>query len=135
MITAVADDLTHAREAFAAWRSEHGRGRLPESLWALALDLLDRHSVAEVARELRLNQARLRAKRSEVKRFGSLSPKSEPPVFARFTQGPLSLGAHETNAVRAAIERADGARLCVTLGPNHSDALTAVCAAFLRGAP
>ena len=76
MITAVADDLTHAREAFAAWRSEHGRGRLPESLWALALDLLDRHSVAEVARELRLNQARLRAKRSEVNRFGSLSPKS-----------------------------------------------------------
>lgn len=39
MVNAVTDDLAHAREAFALWRCEHGRGRIPDSLWSLALGL------------------------------------------------------------------------------------------------
>ena len=39
MMNAVSDDLSRARDAFAAWRATHGRGRLPESLWSTALEL------------------------------------------------------------------------------------------------
>ena len=90
MMNAVADDLSRARQAFAAWRSEHGRGRLPAALWALALDLLDHHSVAEVARELGLNQARIRAKRSEARTRGSGSPKTKAPGFVQLSPALLA---------------------------------------------
>ena len=136
-LNSVTDDLSRARDAFAAWRSEHGRGRLPESLWALALDLLDRHSVAEVARELGLNQARIRAKHSEARRRSSSSPKTKTPEFVQLNPAllaPRATDAHP-NPVRVDIERPDGLRLTVTIASDRTDALGAICAAFLRGAP
>jgi hypothetical protein len=134
MMTAVADDLARVREAFAAWRATHGRGRLPESLWGRALALLDRYSVAEIARELRLNQGRIRAKRSEGKRLGAVSPNAEPPAFVQVPPALLALPAVEPEPIRVEIVRPDGVCLRVTIGPSHSDALAAVCSVFLRGA-
>jgi hypothetical protein len=137
MMSAPADDLSYARDAFAAWRSEHGRGRLPEPLWALALDLLERYSVAEVARELGLNQGRIRARRSSMKRHSATSPKTTSPAFVRLEPALLPSPALAANSheVRVDVERPDGVRITFRIDSAQTDALAAVCSAFLRGAP
>lgn len=135
MMNAAADDLARARDAFAAWRSTHGRGRLPGSLWSMALELLERHSVAEVARELGLNQGRLRARRSATKRVRSGVPKAKPPAFVRLEPALMPAPAlADSQDVRVEVERPDGVRLTFRIDSSQTDALAAVCSVFLRGA-
>ena len=62
----VDDDLARARAEFEHWRSHAaGRGRIPSHLWAMALSLVEHHSVATVCGELGLNPGRLRARLNE----------------------------------------------------------------------
>jgi hypothetical protein len=50
-----------ARNRFESWRkSKQGRERIPEPLWAQAVNLCGRHSAHRVARWLRLNSTALR---------------------------------------------------------------------------
>jgi hypothetical protein len=74
------DDLARARAEFDQWRDQwrsysSGRGRIPSHLWALAISVVPTHSVASVARELGLNQGRLRAR---LKFDSAPAPKGRP---------------------------------------------------------
>ena len=58
------EKLALAQGVFADWRKERKTKTepIPESLWGLAISLLKYHSVAEVARTLRINGTTLKKK-------------------------------------------------------------------------
>jgi hypothetical protein len=57
-------DLHFVRHQFEAWRAGRTkRQRIPETLWAAAVSLLDRYPFGLVCRELRLSPMRLRKRR------------------------------------------------------------------------
>ncbi len=63
--SALPSDLARGRSRFEAWRAgQAGRGRIPESLWRLAVRLASRHGVSRTAGALRVDYYRLK-KRSE----------------------------------------------------------------------
>src|SRR5688572_30719683 len=136
MMQAISDDLSHARAAFEAWRAEHGRGRIPEHLWGLALALLDRHQAAFVARQLGLSQGRLRIKHAELKARRATPPKETSARFLELHPSavlPLPPPVNEMAPVlQVQIERPDGVRLTLSIPAHQTSALDAVCAAFLR---
>jgi hypothetical protein len=71
-------DLLQARGRFEAWRSRcQGRGRIPQELWKLAVQLAGRHGVSRTASVLRLDYDSLK-KRAEA--VGS-EPRSGLPAF------------------------------------------------------
>src|SRR3989442_12548828 len=58
-------DLPFVRTEFEAWRARRiGRKRIPESLGAAALALLDRYPLTLICRELRLSPKQLRKRRA-----------------------------------------------------------------------
>jgi hypothetical protein len=69
-------DLLQARGRFQAWRSRClGRGRIPQELWELAVQLVRRHGVSRTASVLRLDYYSLK-KRAET--AGSERPPRSP---------------------------------------------------------
>jgi hypothetical protein len=49
-------DLARGRNRFQAWRARReGRGPIPRSLWALAVELVNRHGVSRTAAALKLD--------------------------------------------------------------------------------
>lgn len=58
---AVAAEIEQARLQFENWRRERKRGqRIPENLWAIAVELAKQHGVWPTARELHLDHNRLK---------------------------------------------------------------------------
>lgn len=56
-------NVDQAKQRFGEWRENRKRGeRLPEALWAVAIDLARAHGVERIARELRIDQDRLKAR-------------------------------------------------------------------------
>ena len=54
--------LTRARRQFQAWRrTKHGRERIPDGLWAVAVEAAAEHGVNKTSRQLRLNHSSLQA--------------------------------------------------------------------------
>ena len=134
-------DLARARAAFEQWRTQRpGRGRLPDHLWALALSLVPRYSIQSVARELRLNSSRLRAR---LQRQPPRPTRREPkPAFVELRAAQLVPARQSTpdtrlqpagarDLISARIQRPDGATLTLTL-PAVRESLDQLCAAFLR---
>ncbi len=71
-------DLAHARNRFQAWRAQRtGRGRIPHTLWALAVQLANRHGVSRTAAVLGLDYDRLKT-RAEA---DTSETPSNPPAF------------------------------------------------------
>jgi transposase-like protein len=144
MSAEVLDDLALARAEFDRWRAHSaGRGRIPAQLWALALSLVGTRSVAAVARELGLNQDRLRAR---VEQGSAIAPKrrASKPRFLELrpaervtsatlgavtaTQPRLEVGA------RIRIDRPDATSLTLELAPDRFDVLERLVASFSRSA-
>jgi hypothetical protein len=48
-------DLARGRSQFQAWRARRTGGRIPQTLWALAVRLVSRHGVSRTAAALRLD--------------------------------------------------------------------------------
>lgn len=48
-------DFGAAEREFGRWRRKHQRGRIPESLWATAVELAREHGVSKTSRKLRLD--------------------------------------------------------------------------------
>jgi hypothetical protein len=137
-------DLARARAEFIQWRSHSaGRGRIPSHLWALAISLVPTHSVATVARELGLNQGRLRAR---LKLDRAPAPKRRPatprfvelrPVDAGSTKMLGAIGATEPcfeGAVRVRIDRPDATSMTLELAVDRFDVLERLVASFARSA-
>ena len=125
------DALAQARAEFDHWRSHgSGRGRLPSHLWALATSLVGTYSVAAVARELGLNQGRLRAR---LRKESTAAPKrrASKPTFVELrptapelrTASPTASDlAESVDLVRLTLERPDGTALTLAV-PASSPAL------------
>jgi hypothetical protein len=85
---ALPSDLARGQGRFQAWRQQRtGRGRIPRSLWALAVQLATVHGVSRTAAALGLDYYSLK-ERTEVA-FGE-SP-SKPPVFVELP-APVPVG-------------------------------------------
>jgi hypothetical protein len=137
------DDLASVRFDFEQWRrTRTGRARIPEPLWRAAIDLVRHYPAARVARELGLSPSllhrRLRAERNAEDgssptphRFVEIAPRalvqidrSRPAAEARrFAETPVSL----------TLERADGARLLLSVPSADWNRVEAICSAFLSG--
>ena len=70
-------DLARARSQFQAWRGRRTAGRIPKPLWALAVQLVNRHGVSRTAAVLGLDYYSLK-KRAE---SGAEDPASSRPAF------------------------------------------------------
>lgn len=137
-------DLHFVRTEFEAWRARRiGRERIPESLWASAVALLDRYPLNLICRELRLSPKQLRKHRlaNDQKPLQRKQPKQ---TFLKLSPRELSTqnlsaysvdsdSAHQLNtgACRVVFERIDGSRLSLTL-PLDWLKIEALCASFLR---
>src|SRR5262245_12226738 len=58
-------DLAQARSQFQAWRARRTAGRIPQSLWALAVRLASRHGVSRTATALGLDYHSLKRRAQE----------------------------------------------------------------------
>ena len=71
-------DLAQARNRFQAWRAQRtGRGRIPRSLWALAVQLANVHGVSRTAAVLGLGYHSLKTRTKADTREAP----SKPPAF------------------------------------------------------
>ena len=137
-------DLHFVRNQFEAWRTGRiKRQRIPETLWAAAVSLLDRYPFGLVCRELHLSPMQLRKCHLV---YGQKPPrrKRSRQTFLELSQHALStpqLSAHSLasgsahlpsdGACRVVLERANGSRLSLTL-PVDWLRIEALCAGFLR---
>ncbi len=81
-------DLAQARNRFQAWRAQRtGRGRIPHTLWALAVQLANRHGVSRTAAVLGLDYDRLKTR---VEADTREAP-SSPPAFVELP-APVLVG-------------------------------------------
>ena len=71
------NDLTRARSQFQAWRMRRTGHRIPQHLWALAVQLVKRHGLSRTAAVLGLDYYSLK-KRAE---SGAEDPASSRPAF------------------------------------------------------
>lgn len=137
MAADVDDDLSRARAEFEHWRSHAaGRGRIPSHLWAMALSLVEHHSVATVCGELGLNPGRLRARLNEHAR-STPKRRTSKPAFVELrpidvTRAARAGAAEGNTGLSLQIDRTDGSRLTLTIPTGHSDLIAQLCTAFLR---
>ncbi len=116
------DELIVAQQAFATWRASrpHSKAAIPNELWEMAAELLDRHSVTRVAKRLGLNPAHLsrrKATKSEEKTIGG-----NDVEFA-------ALSIVTPNAVSVRVERPDGTKLMVEFRNANLSDIASFCAA------
>jgi hypothetical protein len=87
------DDVEQVRRRWAEWRSTHAvRSRLPEELWAAAVELLQRDGIDATARALDVDKPSLR------KWAGRLNPAQSPRTRRR------SQAKQRANALPAFVE-------------------------------
>jgi hypothetical protein len=85
---ALPSDLARGRDRFQAWREQRtGRGRIPRSLWALAIQLANVHGVSRTAAAPGLDYYGLKERAEAV---ASESP-SSPPAFVELP-APVPVG-------------------------------------------
>lgn len=78
------DDLARMREEFEQWRSQSsGRGRIPDRLWRMAIDLLDHVSPSVVCRELHLAAGDLKKRHQALVGTIDATPSAPPFVESR----------------------------------------------------
>jgi len=58
-------DLAQGRSQFQAWRARRTAGRIPQTLWALAVRLVSRHGVSRTATALGLDYYSLKKRAQE----------------------------------------------------------------------
>ena len=114
--------LALAQGVFTDWRMERKSKAepIPENLWGLAVSLLKHHTVAEVARALRLNATTLKKKAETTPPVTEMPvPRKrvpEQPTFletrmAAITAVAGDAGGESQNGCLIQIRRADGAQM------------------------
>jgi len=140
------DELAVAREALDAWRAARPRGaRIPEELWAHAVELARTYGFATTSYRLRLNQDQFRrrcdgTRPTEEASLGDVvrqAPFVEVPAAdlvspLRSRPGRGTDVPQPADVISARLKRADGARLSLDL-PADSAHLGSLLAAFLKG--
>src|SRR5260370_37489499 len=74
--TTIRDDLLQLSQRLEEWRSaQPSRSRLPETFWAAAVEMAQRHGLHRTAKTLRMDYLRLKKRLSpEAKRCPSATP-------------------------------------------------------------
>ena len=140
------EEVKQAFENFRAGRSERGKGRLPQHLWAAAVELLEHYPFNQVWQELRLKPEYLKRHAHQAKDKSTPSVKKRAK-FLTISASQLATinndqngnnnnitaqAAHQARECRLVIERVDGSRLTLNLACQLSD-IEALCSSFLRG--
>lgn len=140
------DQPARTRHAFQLWRANRqGRTQIPLELRQKAVSLLDRFSVSRVARELRLDSAKLR-KRSHASALPPLTTTTSRGLrFVEVSAAELTSMSSSSlltrdeatcrpdeTASRLAVKRADGSRLSLHLPASEWSRVEALCSLFLR---
>ena len=112
-------DLAEGRSQFQAWRARRTAGRIPLTLWALAVRLVSRHGVSRTAAVLGLDYYSLK-KRAE---SGAREPASSSPAFVELP-APVVLTRH----CQFELDNGTGATLRLHLvGYDAADVATLAC--------
>ena len=114
--------LLQGRQRFEQWRSQKDtRGRLPDHLWSLAVDLAQEFGLSKTAKTLRLEYNRLKMKSQHADTTSGSAPASAPTF--------LELRHHSACPVECTIDcqRAPGQMIRIQLkGPQWPD-ITGIC--------
>jgi hypothetical protein len=143
-ISAPSLDLDQVKAEFQAWRKRRvGRERIPEHLWAAAIELLNRYPISTVQKQLllNLNQLKQRSANSQLNKqplakqqFLEIKPAEIAALQPHSSNNRRSLSSIKpvTEPIcRIAFERNDGSRLTISL-PADSNIIPAICANLLR---
>ena len=85
--TAIPDDLLQVSQQVEEWRSAHPpRSRLPETIWAAAAEMAQRHGLHRTAKALRLDYMRLKKRLP-----AGAQPRPAPPAFLELLASPAGL--------------------------------------------
>jgi len=122
--------LNQVKVEFDAWRaSRTGRARIPEHLWASALELLNYYPISTVKTQLNLNLKQLKQRSANgqldqhslsKQQFLEIKPTelaviTGPPHAANHKRQMDSLRLVAEPVCRIAFERSDGSRLTISL--------------------
>ena len=130
------DDVDQVRRRWAEWRSTHAvRSRLPEELWAAAVELVQRDGIDATARALDVDKPSLR------KWTGRLNPAPSQPTrrksqrkqkanaFPAFVE-LLASGSGAATSCLVEVESARGAKLRLELKGIQTSELAELIRAF-----
>lgn len=134
-------DLEQVKSEFESFRAgRSGKERLPENLWAAAVELLEHYPFNVVWRELRLKAEYLRYRAEAAKGKGP-HPVEKKKKFLELRGSELTAinnsasknvaALSPTAECRLVIERCDGSRLTLNL-PVDWSRIETMCASFLR---
>ena len=118
--------LEKVRRRFEAWRRNRTvRTRIPESLWAAAVKVAERHGVHRTAKALRIDYYGLKRRVEEVG-FGGVPARGDTATFVELT-GPLAVGSVEC---LVELEDDSGAKMRVHLKGVEAPDLVALSGSF-----
>jgi hypothetical protein len=116
--------LSKVRRDLERWRQRRNRPmRIPEAVWAVAVELADERGVAPISRALRLDYYSLK-KRLQAAREKKATP---APTFVEVVAGEFSPGPAECVLE---VEEAGGARMRIQLKGGAVPDLVALVRAF-----
>lgn len=145
-ISAPSLDINQVKAEFQAWRKQRvGRERIPEHLWAAAIELLKDYPITHVQKQLLLNLKQLKQRSANSQRNLHPLPKQQFLEIKPSEIVAINGQAHSPNnrrpidsikqsnepICRIAFERSDGSRLTISL-PANSTIIPAICANLLR---
>jgi hypothetical protein len=85
--TAIPDDLLLLSQQLEEWRGANPpRTRLPESIWAAAVEMAQRHGLHRTTKTLRLDYMGLKKRLPA----GTQSPRATPPAFLELFGSPAT---------------------------------------------
>jgi hypothetical protein len=85
--TVIPDDLLQLSHRLEEWRSAHRwRSRLPETIWAAAVEMAQRHGLHRTAKVLRMDYTRLKKRLPA----GAQPPRPAPPAFLELLASPAT---------------------------------------------
>jgi len=105
--------LERARERFERWRKTRTRRRIPEALWAQAVQLSGEYGVHRTARALRLNDDKLRHRVRSAPAPGPRSPGKASGFWELVRSEPLDTAVHGVPECIVELEDACGTKLRV----------------------
>jgi hypothetical protein len=126
-ISAPGSQLERVQYRFELWRKRRKRcSRVPETLWASAVELAREHGVHQTARALRLNYYSLKERLSAVE-----GPPCRSPNQATFVE-LLSPGASGLSACTIEMENVQGGKMKIHLQGLGSPDLAVLSDSFWR---
>ena len=127
-VIAHGESLEEVLARFKRWRKTRVRGQhIPRQLWAEAVELASQHGVEAVARTLRVDVDRLKA-RLEPVGDGVEGPKGDTQ-FVEMRVAPVTPSAQHCDCA-VEMHNARGARMRVELNAHGLASLVGLCSAF-----